>query len=269
LTFSQRDPFEIQLYTVGEIAAIMAAAEKNAPGLVPFLAVSFFCGIRRAEAMRSNGQRSAFRGVHQIAGYDHWADDGDISAFPIIASGLAPYATERGECFFSDNVLRDRLGDSLWEKHGLHGQTRIAPRPHPTGQLGFDISQLCGFLAMTIRRRPSDYTKPRAWGREARSFGHCSPKPRNPEVVAFQLRGGMKPGEDFLPALAAHDRRFYYPPVSAIVSDAVCKIVADPERQKPNTFSRISCGTGAVKPGFLDRVGHEFLIGSHALESRP
>ena len=68
LTFSQRDPFEIQLYTVGEIAAIMAAVEKNAPGLVPFLAVSFFCGIRRAEAMRLEWPAIEF---YQIAGCDH------------------------------------------------------------------------------------------------------------------------------------------------------------------------------------------------------
>jgi integrase len=53
LDLSQRDPTEIQLHTVEEVAAIMAAAEKHAPpALVPFLAVSFFCGVRRAEALR-------------------------------------------------------------------------------------------------------------------------------------------------------------------------------------------------------------------------
>ena len=52
LDLSQRDPVEIQLYTVEEVGRVMAAAEKYAPGLVPFLAVSFFCGVRRAEALR-------------------------------------------------------------------------------------------------------------------------------------------------------------------------------------------------------------------------
>ena len=50
-TFPNGEPVEIQLYTVEVVASIMAAAE-NAAELVPFLAVSFFCGIRRAEALR-------------------------------------------------------------------------------------------------------------------------------------------------------------------------------------------------------------------------
>ena len=52
LDLSQREPVEIQLYTVEEVASIMAAAENAGAELVPLLAVSFFCGIRRAEALR-------------------------------------------------------------------------------------------------------------------------------------------------------------------------------------------------------------------------
>src|SRR6266446_8066208 len=46
------DPVEIEIYTPLEVAAILGAAEKHDPQLLPFLAVSFFCGLRRAEALR-------------------------------------------------------------------------------------------------------------------------------------------------------------------------------------------------------------------------
>jgi integrase/recombinase XerD len=52
LDLSQREPTEIQLHTVEEVGRIMAAAENYAAGLVPFLAISFFAGVRRAEALR-------------------------------------------------------------------------------------------------------------------------------------------------------------------------------------------------------------------------
>jgi hypothetical protein len=114
LTFSQRDPFEIQLYTVGEIAAIMAAAEKNAPGLVPFLAVSFFCGIRRAEAMRLEWPAIDLHEnfIKLPAAITKSRQGRHINLSDNCRAWLAPYATEKRRMFpFSDNVLRDRLGD--------------------------------------------------------------------------------------------------------------------------------------------------------------
>lgn len=56
LDLSQRNPTEI--HTVEELLAIMTAAEKYQPALVPFLAVSFFCGIRRAEALCLDGRQA-------------------------------------------------------------------------------------------------------------------------------------------------------------------------------------------------------------------
>ena len=41
LDISRRDAVEIEIHTPAEIAAILSAAEKHDPQLVPFLAVSF------------------------------------------------------------------------------------------------------------------------------------------------------------------------------------------------------------------------------------
>ena len=52
LDISRRDAVEIEVYTPAEVAAILSAAETHDAQLVPFLAISFFCGIRLAEALR-------------------------------------------------------------------------------------------------------------------------------------------------------------------------------------------------------------------------
>ena len=58
LDLSQREPVEIQLYTVEEVARIMAAAEKHAPGLVPFLAVSSSAASGVRKPYGSTGRQS-------------------------------------------------------------------------------------------------------------------------------------------------------------------------------------------------------------------
>jgi site-specific recombinase XerD len=52
LDVTRREAVEVEVHTPAETAAILAAAEEFAPELVPFLAVSFFTGIRRSEALR-------------------------------------------------------------------------------------------------------------------------------------------------------------------------------------------------------------------------
>jgi integrase len=54
LHMSRREPAEIEIYTLSEVATILQSATKQDPQLLPFLAVSFFCGIRLAEALRLN-----------------------------------------------------------------------------------------------------------------------------------------------------------------------------------------------------------------------
>jgi integrase len=52
LDLSQLEAVEIQIYTPSQVAAIFTAVEANAPELIPYFAVSFFCGIRRSEMLR-------------------------------------------------------------------------------------------------------------------------------------------------------------------------------------------------------------------------
>ena len=52
LDLAQTEAVEIQTYTPSQVAAIFSAAETNTPELIPYFAVSFFCGIRRSETLR-------------------------------------------------------------------------------------------------------------------------------------------------------------------------------------------------------------------------
>jgi integrase len=194
LTFSQRDPFEIQLYTVGEIAAIMAAAEKHAPGLVPFLAVSFFCGIRRAEALRLEWSaidlHENFIKLPPAITKSRQGRHIDLS--DNCRAWLAPYATETRRMFpFSDNVLRDRLGD-LWEKPKVrtikHGP-RHAFASYWLAKHG-EINQLCRFLGHDDPQTTFRHYAKAATRREAEKFWAIMPKSaKSRKVVAFQLEG--------------------------------------------------------------------------------
>src|SRR6476619_5181286 len=112
LDLSQRDPTEIQIHSVDEVAAIMSAAETYSDGIVPFLAVSFFCGIRQAEALRLDWSA--------IDLHENWAKlPAAITKtkrgrhIEISANGrawLMPYAQASGKIYpHSGDVLRRRL----------------------------------------------------------------------------------------------------------------------------------------------------------------
>jgi integrase len=191
LDLSQRDPFEIQLYSVEEAGAIMAAAEKYAAGLVPFLAVSFFCGVRRAEALRLDWSAidlhenfvrlpSAITKTRQVR---------HIDISENCRRWLVPYAGS-GRIFpFSGEVLRDRLAD-LQEKHGVPTIKHGARHSFASYWLALhgDIDKLCRFLGhddpgTTFRHYAKAATK-----REAERFWTIAPKTA-PKVVAFRGEG--------------------------------------------------------------------------------
>jgi len=52
LDLTRVETVEIEIYTPAEVAKMLGTAEKFDPELVPFLALSFFCGLRRAEVLR-------------------------------------------------------------------------------------------------------------------------------------------------------------------------------------------------------------------------
>jgi integrase len=192
LDLSQRDPFEIELYTVEEVAAIMTAAEKHAAILIPYLAVSFFCGIRRAEALRLDWSAiDLHEGFVKLpAAITKTRRGRHIDISENCRAWLVARAMESGRIFpFSENVLRDRLGD-LWEKHKVrtikHGP-RHAFASYWLAKCG-DINKLCQFLGHDDPETTFKHYAKAATKREAEKFWAIMPKAA-PKVVAFQLEG--------------------------------------------------------------------------------
>jgi integrase len=190
LDLSQRDPTEIQLHTVEEVAAIMAAAEKHAPpALVPFLAVSFFCGVRRAEALRLDWSAIDLHEnfVKLPAAITKTKQGRHIELSGNCRGWLTPYAQEVGRIFpFSEHVLAGRLAD-LREKHKVptikHGP-RHSFASYWLAMHG-DINQLCRFLGHDDPQTTFRHYAKAATKREAQKFWAIMPKAA-PKVVAFR-----------------------------------------------------------------------------------
>jgi integrase len=196
LDLSQRDPFEIQLYTVQEVADIMATAEKAGPGLIPFLAVSFFCGIRRAEALRLDWSAiDLHEGFVKLpAAITKTRRGRHIDISENCRAWLVARARESGRIFpFSENVLRDRLGD-LWDKHKVR-TIKHGPR-HAFASYWLakyvDINKLCQFLGHDDPETTFKHYAKAATKREAEKFWAILPKvaANSPKVVAFHRGEG-------------------------------------------------------------------------------
>jgi integrase len=196
LDLSQRDPFEIQLYTVQQVSDIIPAAEKHTPELIPFLALSFFCGLRRAEALRLEWSAIDLHEnfVKLPALITKTKRGRHIEIAENCRGWLAPHARESGRIFpFSEHVLCSRLR-ALWERYGVrmikHG-ARHAFASYWLAEHDY-IDKLCLFLGhdrptTTFRHYAKAATK-----REAEKFWAILPKvtANSSKVVAFQRREG-------------------------------------------------------------------------------
>jgi integrase len=194
LDLSRRDPFEIQLYTVQEVSDIMAAAEKHAEELVPFLAVSFFCGIRRAEALRLDSSAIDLHEnfVRLPAAITKTRQGRHIDISENCREWLLPYTRESRRIFpFSEHVLRDKLRE-LRAKHSIrtikHGP-RHAFASYWLAKHG-DIDRLCRFLGHDDPRTTFRHYARAATKREAEKFWSIMPKAA-PKVVAFEPEKGV------------------------------------------------------------------------------
>ena len=194
LDLSQRDPTEIQLHTVEEVGRVMVAAEKHGAGLVPFLAVSFFGGVRRAEALRLDWSAIDLHEnfVKLPAAITKTKQGRHIEISENCRAWLAPYVKETGRVFpYSGNVLRDRLAD-LREKHKVP-TIKHGPR-HSFASYWLavhgDINQLCRFLGHDDPQTTFRHYAKAATKREAQKFWAIMPKAAKlPKVVAFPRRG--------------------------------------------------------------------------------
>jgi integrase len=191
LDLARREPVEIEIYSPTEVARIFSAAEKYNPQLVPFLAVSFFCGIRRAEVLRLDWSAIDLHEnfVKLPAAITKTGQGRYIEISENCKVWLAPYAMDAGLVVpFTPDVLRKRLG-ALKAVHKLrtikHG-TRHSFASYWLAKHG-DINRLCRFLghddpATTFKHYAKAATK-----RDEEKFWAIIPKPvvaRN--VVAFQ-----------------------------------------------------------------------------------
>jgi integrase/recombinase XerD len=188
LDLSQRDPTEIQIHSVDEVAAIMSAAETYSDGLIPFLAMSFFCGIRRAEALRLDWSAIDLHEnwVKLPASITKTKRGRHIKIYPNNRAWLIPYAQASGRIYpHSSNVLRRRLR-ALGARHGVATIKHGARHSFASYWLAMhgDIDRLCRFLGhddpgTTFRHYAKAATK-----REAEKFWAIMPK-ATPKVVAF------------------------------------------------------------------------------------
>ena len=182
LDLSQRDPTEIQIHSVDEVAAIMSAAETYAGGLVPFLAVSFFCGIRRAEALRLDWSA--------IDLHENWVKlpasitktkRGRHIEISANGSGVAYYicAGQWQDLSSLPGVLRRRLR-ALGARHGVATIKHGARHSFASYWLAMhdDIDRLCRFLGHANPEVTFRHYAKAATRREAEKFWAIMPRVR-------------------------------------------------------------------------------------------
>jgi integrase len=189
-----REPSEIQIYSPAEVARIFSVAEKSDPQIVPFLAVSFFCGIRRAEALRLDWCAIDLHEnfVKLPAAITKTRQARFIEISESCRGWLARYAMRAGPVTsFTPDVLRKRLA-ALRAIHKIrtikHG-ARHSFASYWLAKHG-DINQLCRFLGHDDPETTFRHYAKAATKREAEKFWAIRPKTRVPKnVVTFERKG--------------------------------------------------------------------------------
>ena len=149
LDMVKREATEVEIYTPAKVAAILAAAELSEPEIVPFLAVSFFTGIRRSEALRLDWSAIDLHEnfLKLPASITKTKQGRHIDLSENCRAWLAPFAKQDGPLLTcTPHVLRDR-------ERGMRAVHGVKPIKHGTrhcfasywlAEHG-DINQLCRF----------------------------------------------------------------------------------------------------------------------------
>lgn len=190
LDLARREATEIAIYSPAQVAAMMKAAEEHDPALVPFQAVSFFCGIRRAEAMRLDWSAIDLQeGFLKLpAAITKTKQARFIELSEGCKAWLAPHVVETGRVVpYTPDVLRKHMG-ALQAIHGVptikHGP-RHCFASYWLAQHG-DINQLCRFLGHDDPETTFKHYAKAATKREAEKFWAIVPKAAAKNVVAFR-----------------------------------------------------------------------------------
>jgi integrase len=180
LDLTRREPNEIEIYTSGEVSAIMLAAEKNDQELIPFLAVSFFCGLRRSEALRIHWAAVDLqeRFVRLPAAITKTRQVRHIELTDNGWEWLQTYSKSDGKLLsLSPEVLRKRLA-ALKKCHKVrtikHG-ARHCFASYWLAKHG-DINLLCRFLGHDDPETTFKHYAKAATKREAEKFWEIKPK---------------------------------------------------------------------------------------------
>lgn len=180
LDLAQQIREEIEIYTPQQSAKILRVAEQKDPDLVPFLALSFFAGIRLSEMQRLDWSAVDLKEnfVRLPASITKTKQTRHIDISANLGEWLTPHKKKSGAVVpCSPDVLRNRM-ETLREHHKIptikHGP-RHCFASYWLAQHG-DIDQLCRYLGhddpgTTFRHYAKAATK-----REAAKFFAILPK---------------------------------------------------------------------------------------------
>jgi integrase len=191
LDTTRREAVEIEIYSPKEVARIFSVAEKGDTQVVPFLAISFFCGVRRAEALRLDWSAIDLHEnfLKLPAAITKTRQPRYIEISDNCKAWLASHAVDNGAIVpFTTDVLRKRLGalkaihKILTIKHGMrHSFASYWLAKHG------DINQLCLFLGHDDPETTFRHYAKAATKRDAEKFWAIMPKTSVPKnVVTFQ-----------------------------------------------------------------------------------
>jgi integrase len=186
---AQREAKEIAVYTPEEVAKIMATTAEHEPELIPFMAISFFAGLRLAEVQRLEWSAIELpeKFLKLPASITKTKRTRHVDLAENAIAWLTPYAGRVGKVVpFSPDALHKRQ-HALAEKHGVptikHG-ARHAFASYWLAEHG-DVDRLCLMLGhespeMTFKHYAKAATK-----REAKKFWSILPA-KAANVVAFK-----------------------------------------------------------------------------------
>jgi integrase len=190
LDLTRAEAVEIEIYTPAEVAKILRTAEKLDPELVPFLALSFFCGLRRAEVLRLDWSAIDLHEdfVKLPAAITKARRTRHVEISANCKVWLALHSTDAGRVVSSTpDMLRKRLTLLKTEHHVRtikHG-ARHCFASYWLAQHG-DINQLCRFLGHDDPETTFKHYAKAATKRESHNFWAIMPKvATDKKVVSF------------------------------------------------------------------------------------
>ena len=184
LDLAQQQRKEIQIYTPEEVAKILRAAEAHESKLVPFLALSFFTGIRLSEIQRLDWSAIDLheKFLKLPAAITKTKQGRHIDISDSLAAWLNSHVKESGKVVpCSPESLRNLL-EALKEHHGVatikHGP-RHCFASYWLAEHG-DINQLCRYLGHDDPETTFRHYAKAATKRDALKFSSILPSKKKP-----------------------------------------------------------------------------------------